>query len=156
MEALLFTGQYEVSIDKKSRMVLPAGLRQRIKPESHGKDFYLLIGHNKRPWLYPDLYYEHLQNQEKLDPIPGIEQTDYDLMALAMADRVELDGQGRILIPARTFEWTGIQKEQPLTLLGVREHLELWDREDWNRYRKTLLERSAEVAQRARQARQDQ
>ena len=121
----------------------------------HGKDFYLLIGHNKRPWLYPNLYYEHLQAQTKLIPSLGIEQTDYDLMTLAMSEPVEMDGQA-VLIPARTFEWTGIQKEQPLALLGVRDHLELWDRNEWESYRKTLLDRSVEILQRARQARQSQ
>ena len=156
MEPLLFYGQYDVTLDKKSRMIIPADLRHCIDPERDGKNFFLLVGQNRRPWLYPDLVYTKLRSQEKQDPIPGIEQSDYDLMALAMAAKVEVDGQGRILVPAHTFEWTGIQKEQPLTLLGVREHLELWDREDWNRYRKTLLDRSAEVAQRARQARQDQ
>lgn len=156
MEALLFTGQHDVEIDKKSRVTLPSALRRRINVEAHGKDFYLLIGHNKRPWLYPNLYYEYLQAQGKIDPIPGIEQTDYDLMTLAMSEPVEMDAQGRLLIPARTFEWTGIQKEQPLALLGVRDHLELWDRNEWESYRKTLLDRSVEILQRARQARQPQ
>jgi MraZ protein len=156
LEPLLFYGQYPVELDRKSRMVIPAPLRHCIDPERDGKNFYLLVGQNRRPWLYPELVYAKLRSQEKQDAIPGIEQSDYDLMALAMADKVDADAQGRILIPAHTFEWTGIQKEQPLTLLGVRDHLELWDRNDWEAKRKELLERSVEVAQRARQARQDQ
>ena len=155
MEPLLFFGQYPVELDKKSRMVIPAPLRHCMNAERDGNDFFLLVGQNRRPWLYPDLVYKNLRSQEKLESIPGMEQSDYDLMALAMAAKVEVDGQGRILIPNHTFEWTGIAKEQPLTLLGVRDHLEIWGRDDWDRKRKTLLEQSAEVAQRARQARQD-
>ncbi len=135
-------------------MLVPADVRYAIKPESHGNAFYLVIGQNRRPWLYPDLYYANLRSQEKSDAIPGIEMADFDLMALAMAHKVDLDSQGRLLIPARTFDWTGMKKEQPLTLLGVRDHLELWDRNDWEAKRKALLEQSAEIAQRARQARQ--
>ncbi len=156
MDSLLLYGQYPVEIDKKSRMTIPAPIRHCINAERDGKNFYLLVGQNRRLWLYPELVYVKLRSQEKPDPIPGIEQSDYDLMALAMAEKVETDSNGRILFRSDTFEWTGIQKEQPLMLLGVRDHCELWLRDDWDRKRKELLERSAEVAQRARQARQVQ
>jgi len=157
LEPLLFTGQYDVKIDSKSRLFLASEIRRRIKPESHGNKFYLIVGNNRRPWLFPNLYYEHVRNQERVQSIPGIAQSDFDLVALAMAQEIdEVDAQGRILLPARTYEWTGIKKEQPLAVLGVRDHLELWDRNEWDAKRRALLDSLVEVNERARQAQQDQ
>jgi len=157
LEPLLFSSQYDAKIDSKSRLFLAAEVRRRIKPEIHGKGFYLTVGYNRRPWLYPSLYYEHLRNQEKRESIPGIAQSDFDLVALAMAQEIdEPDAQGRILIPARTYEWTGITKEQTLAILGVRDHLELWDRNEWDAKRRELLNKLEKVNELARQAQQDQ
>ncbi len=48
------------------------------------------------------------------------------------AVRVELDRQGRIRIPAELAQRASLQKET--VLLGVLDHLELWDRQQWEQY----------------------
>ena len=60
--------------------------------------------------------------------------------------QVELDRQGRIVIPAKLLERAGIGRE--LTVAGVYDHLEIWDRAAW-REQLTTAEGSAEdVAER--------
>jgi MraZ protein len=49
------------------------------------------------------------------------------------ADEVRLDGQGRVTIPQRLREAVGIKKA--VVVLGVRERMEIWDREEYERYR---------------------
>ena len=61
-------------------------------------------------------------------------------------ERVEPDRQGRIVIPARLLEEAGAGRE--LTIAGVYDHLEIWDRAAW-REQLTQAEGSAEdVAER--------
>lgn len=154
MEPLFLFGQHPVAVDAKNRLGVPAVVRRRIKPESHGKDFYLVVGHNRRPWLFPDKFYEELVTQQKSDLASGPAVSDFDRMNLALAEFVELDGQGRIQIPMRSTEWTGLQQTKEFFLLGVRDHLELWDKTDWENERKALLDRGPDVVARAREARE--
>jgi MraZ protein len=69
-----------------------------------------------------------------------------------MASRLEWDKQGRVLMPEKTLRRTNVGKD--VTLIGVRDHLELWNRGDWEPHFEQLLARGAEVALKAKQARQ--
>ena len=50
----------------------------------------------------------------------------------AQAHRAELDKQGRLRIPAALAEWAGLGREA--ILVGVGDHLELWDVPQWESY----------------------
>jgi len=50
----------------------------------------------------------------------------------AQAHRAELDKQGRLRIPAPLAEWAGLGREA--MLLGVGDHMELWDTPQWEAY----------------------
>ena len=128
METLFLFGQYPVKVDSKNRCLIPAEIRRRIKPESHGKDFFLIVGYNRRPWLFPDKFYEELVSHQKSDLASGPDLSDFDRMNLSLAQWVELDGQGRLLIPVRSMDWTGLQQTKEFYLIGVRDHLELCDK----------------------------
>ena len=60
------------------------------------------------------------------------------------AERLQIDGQGRIRIPAELVAWAGLEKE--VALVGVRDHLELWDRGRWEGYRASIQPRYDEFA----------
>ena len=156
MEPLLLYGQYEVALDPKNRLPIPACVRRQIKPESHGKDFFLVVGQNRRPWLFPSFFYGELVARQQSELMPSPEVSECDRMNLALAQLVELDPQGRILVPVRSMSWTGLQQSKELYLLGVRDHLELWDKTAWEHERVSLVEHGPEIVARARQARQIQ
>ena len=63
-----------------------------------------------------------------------------------------LDKQGRVLLPDKMLKRAGIGKD--VTLAGVKDHMELWNRSEWEDERDALLRRRAEIALKARQARQ--
>ncbi|MCC6240960.1 MAG: division/cell wall cluster transcriptional repressor MraZ, partial [Phycisphaerales bacterium] len=91
------------------------------------------------------------QIQQELAPTE--DALAFDQMHFAMASRLEWDKQGRVLIPEKTLKRTELGKE--ITLIGVRDHLELWNRNDWDAHREALLARSAEIALKAKQVRQN-
>jgi MraZ protein len=144
-------GEFELAIDDKNRVLVPAEVRKAINRERDGEGFFLVVGINGKPWLYTERYYEHVVSQVPSDLTPGDELLAYDQMHFALASRLEWDKQGRVLIPEKTLRRTGLDRE--ITMIGARDHLELWNRPQWDSRREELLGRSQDVAQRAKQAR---
>jgi MraZ protein len=149
---LVLYGEHELSIDDKNRMLVPSEIRKQIDPQLDGEAFFLVLGIDGRPWLYPEKHYEELVSRQRSELTPDEDSLDYDRMNLGMASRIEWDKQGRVLFPEKFLKRSGIGKE--VTLLGVRDHLELWPRAAWEAERQVLEARRAEVALKARQARQ--
>lgn len=152
MRHLLLIGEFELTIDDKNRLLIPAEIRKSMNSERDGDAFFLVLGLNRRPWLYPERYYEQMVSQMQSDITPGQEQLDFDHMNFALANRLEWDSQGRLLIPEKSLRRTELKRE--VTLIGARDRLEIWNRTDWESHREQLLARSAEVMMRAKQARQ--
>jgi MraZ protein len=141
---LLLYGEYELTIDEKNRLLVPAEIRRQIDPERDGEAFFMVIGVNKLPWLYPERYYEDLVSRKPPDWVPAKRVLDFYHMNFGMASRLEWDKQGRMLIPDKWLKENRLGKE--VTLLGSLDHLELWNTSDWTTRRQTLLEQSSEIA----------
>lgn len=148
---LVLYGEYELTIDDKNRMLIPSDVRKSLDSERDGDAFFLVFGTNRRPWLYPERQYERQVAEIQQDLAPTEDVLAFDQMLFAMASRLEWDKQGRVLIPEKTLRRTGLNRE--VTLIGVRDHLELWNRDEWEVQREALLTRSSEIALRAKQAR---
>lgn len=149
---LVLYGEFELTIDDKNRMLIPSEVRRVLIPERDGEAMFLVFGTNRKPWLYPERQYEAMVAQIQQELAPTEDALAFDQMHFAMASRLEWDKQGRVLIPEKTLKRTELGKE--ITLIGVRDHLELWNRGDWDAHREALLARSAEIALKAKQVRQ--
>ena len=148
---LVLYGEYELSVDDKNRMLVPSEIRRQIDPNRDGAAFFVVTGNDGRPWLYPERYYEELVSRDPGELTPDDEMLAYDRINLGVISRIEWDKQGRVLLPDRALKRAGIGKE--VTLIGVRDHLELWARADWEIEREALFARRAEIVLKARQAR---
>jgi MraZ protein len=141
-------GEYDLTIDDKNRLLIPAEIRRSIPPE-YGESFYLVVGLNRMPWLYPERFYEDLANKAPTEMTPGEDRLALDHLMFAMASKLPWDKQGRVLVPEKALRRASIGKE--VTLIGSRDHLELWNRADWEARHEELIKRSAEIFARARQ-----
>jgi MraZ protein len=146
---LLLTGEYQHVIDAKSRVLISNKLRSQIDSDEHGNNFYLVLGANGILCLYPEKYFERIA----LALAPGTTAPDeavaFERISSALATRVELDRQGRLLLNERLRKRAGL-KEQ-VTLVGVRDHIELWNSENWEQY---LADNMAQYQKQMSQARQ--
>jgi len=129
---LLLTGEYEHVVDNKSRVLISNKLRNQIDVEEHGSNFYLVLGANGILCLYPEKYFEQIS----LAVAPGIAAPDeavaFERMSFALASKIELDGQGRLLLNEKLRTRAGLKDN--ITLVGVRDHIELWNSESWEQY----------------------
>ena len=146
---LLLTGEYQHIIDSKSRVLISNKLRNQIDSDEHGSNFYLVLGANGILCLYPEKYFEQIV----LAVAPGTTAPDeavaFERMSFALASKVELDAQGRLLINDRLRKRAGLKDQ--ITLVGVRDHIEIWNNENWEQY---LDDNMAQYQKQMSQARQ--
>jgi MraZ protein len=149
-KATVLYGQYELTIDEKNRLLIPAEVRRALDPERDGEAFFVVIGVNHKTWLYPERGYESLVSKLASEMSPGEDKLAFNQMHFSMANRVEWDKQGRMLIPETSRRRTELSRD--VTMIGVLDHLELWNREDWDRRQEYLYSKSAELAAKQREA----
>lgn len=126
---MLFTGEYEHTIDAKNRLAIPAEIRARLDPEADGDAFYVVLGPNRILWLYPDRYFESLADSMEQALLSDQDLLEYDQLAFPLARRIEVDSTGRIRLPEMLLKRAGLR--QQVTIIGVRDHLEIRDTEQW-------------------------
>jgi MraZ protein len=146
---LLLTGEYQHVVDSKSRVLISNKLRNQIDVEEHGSNFYLVLGANGILCLYPEKYFEQIS----LAVAPGTTAPDeavaFERMSFALASKIELDGQGRLLLNEKLRTRAGLKDN--ITLIGVRDHIELWNNESWEQY---VSDHMAQYQKQMSQARQ--
>lgn len=129
-----FSSTTLLSIDEKSRLLIPAEVRRKLDPERDSDVFVIKIGSNGKPWMWPERYYDakvfdqdDALDVDDIDPTP--EQLERMLNRSADIYRVAMDKQGRILLPELVLSLTETGRD--VALLGVFNHLQIWNREDY-------------------------
>ncbi len=146
---LKLTGQYQHVIDGKGRVLVSNKLRHQIDVDEHGSNFYLVFGVNGILCLYPEKYFEQIVLAVAPDATAPDEAVAFERISFALTSKVELDSQGRLLLNERLRKRAGL-KEQ-ITLVGVRDHIELWNNDNWEQY---LSDHMAQYQKQMSQARQ--
>ncbi|MBA7713989.1 Transcriptional regulator MraZ [subsurface metagenome] len=146
---LLLTGEYQHVVDGKSRVLISNKLRSQIDADEHGSNFYLVLGANGILCLYPEKYFEQVVLAVAPNATAPDEAVAFERISFALASKVELDGQGRLLLNERLRKRAGLKDR--VTLVGVRDHIELWNSENWEQY---LADHMAQYQKQMSQARQ--
>jgi MraZ protein len=146
---LKLTGEYQHVVDGKGRVLISNKLRHQIDVDEHGSNFYLVFGVNGILCLYPEKYFEQIVLAVAPDATAPDEAVAFERISFALTSKVELDGQGRLLLNERLRKRAGL-KEQ-ITLVGVRDHIELWNNANWEQY---LSDHMAQYQKQMSQARQ--
>ena len=124
----MFRGASKVTLDEKGRMVLPTRQRQRAHERSEG---HLVVTVDRDPCLliYPLPDWEQIER--KLMSLPTLHERSRRLQRLMVghATEIDLDGQGRLLLPPELREFAGLSRHA--MLIGQGNRLELWDEARW-------------------------
>jgi len=142
-----FCGEFELVLDPKNRLMVPSDIRRRSNPQADGLGLFVTL-RDKVVIFYPEKFYEELVNSQIPSTLtPSKELLQYTQYKFALASWVEWDAQGRIVLPDRIRKRAGLERD--VTLIGARDHMELWDRAEWNKYREMLIYTSSDVEERA-------
>lgn len=138
----MFTGEYNHTIDPKGRLIVPAKYREEL-----GEAFMITNGNDGCLNIYPEKAWETFL--EKLQLLTNTEDKRKIVRAfVSKANRVEVDKQGRILIPPALRGYAGLEKD--VVLAGAIDKIEVWDKKRWDKANDTddinvITERLAEL-----------
>jgi MraZ protein len=125
-----FSGKYYYTVDLKGRIIIPAPLREIITSNYSPKLYITNAPFDKCLYIYPAEEWNKLQEQVRSKP-KSDEAIRYFLRrVIASAVEMEMDKQGRILVPASLREDADINTN--VVMAGQIERIELWNRNEWD------------------------
>lgn len=118
-----------------------------MHPDHDGDRFYLVPGARAGTLsLYGNRRFEHMARRRDWGDIPHEDQLTYDQIFFSMATAVEIDRQGRVLLPERVLKFVGIGREVVIT--GANDHLDLWNKSDYDAFMAENWPRYSELQRR--------
>jgi len=114
-------GAYDLKIDPKHRLVVPADVRRAIDPDEKGASLIVTLGCNNLPWIYQEQTHKALVSQIPLELTPGKDLQNYIQRNFALATRVAWDDIGRVLLPEKILKKAGVAPvgAQPSALIAI-------------------------------------
>ena len=132
-----FRGINNIAVDAKGRMAMPARYRERLL-ESCGGRLVVTVDRDHCLLVYPLPEWEIIES--KLIELPSLNKQARLLQRLLIghATELEMDGQGRILLPAMLRDFAGLTKKA--VLIGQGKKLEIWDEDTWGESQEEWME----------------
>ena len=118
----MFLGEYNHTIDAKGRLIIPSKFREAL-----GDTFVVTKGLDGCLFVYDNQEWNAFEEKLKSLPITNKEARQFARFFLAGAAEVEVDKQGRILVPNILREFAQISKD--VVLIGVASRIEIWSKE---------------------------
>ena len=126
---MIFRGINNLALDAKGRMAMPARYRERLMESCAGR-LVVTVDRDRCLLVYPLHEWEIIESQ--LVNLPSLNKQARLLQRLLIghATEVELDSQGRILLPTMLREYAALDKK--IVLIGQGKKFEIWDEQEWN------------------------
>lgn len=140
----MFYGEYQHSIDRKGRLIIPSKLREVCK-ERYAEKFFITRGLDQCLFLFTEDEWKTQENKFKNLPFTRNETRRFNRLFFSGALDVACDGQGRILIPEFLKEYADIKRD--VTIVGVSNRIEIWSKEKWNEFFTNSKDSYAEIAE---------
>lgn len=122
---IMFMGEYSHTIDAKGRIIVPAKFR-----ESLGDNIVVTKGLDNCLFVYTSEDWRKFEEKLRTLPLTNKDARKFTRFFLAGAAEMEIDKQGRILIPSVLREFAALEKD--VVLVGVGSRIEIWDKARWN------------------------
>ncbi len=136
----MLMGEYNHSLDAKGRVILPADFRVEL-----GESFIITKGLDNCLFIYPQSEWEQLSVKLRQLPLAKTEARAFVRFFFAGARQVELDKQGRFLIPATLRQHASLKKDA--VLIGVSNRIEIWSKDEWLKYNEEITPSVSAIAE---------
>ncbi len=136
----MFIGEYQHNLDAKGRVALPVKFRKELATGAiitRGLDHCLFV-FSEKEW-------ETLAGKLVALPIAQANSRAFARLMLAGAMDVEIDSQGRILIPDYLRKYAGLEKQ--VIVAGLYSRMEIWNEDAWKQYKAKTESASDEIAE---------
>ncbi|MEK7580185.1 MAG: division/cell wall cluster transcriptional repressor MraZ [Patescibacteria group bacterium] len=136
----MFIGEYHYSVDEKGRLAIPSKFRILLSIGA-----VVTRGVDNCLFLYAKKEWENLANVLSKLPISQAKSRAFARLMLAGAMDVDIDKQGRIVLPDYLRKYAGISKK--VVVAGLYNRLEIWDENSWEEYKSQSERDSSDIAE---------
>jgi MraZ protein len=145
---MLIVGETARSIDEKQRISIPKEMREFFVMENGPSIVYATPGANGSIWLYPKAAFESRANVMENSLLPNEDEMELEQILFSQTTRLEIDKSGRIRLPEVLLSFVGIDAQA--ILLGVRDHIEVVNPQNWVVQKREGLPKLKEIMARIR------
>ncbi len=136
----MFIGEYKHNLDDKGRLAIPIKFRSLLK-----KGGVVTKGLDNCLFLYTKEQWKKIAQKLSALPISQSKARAFARHLLAGAMDLEFDNQGRITLPEYLREFAVLNKN--VVIAGLYNHLEIWDKDKWDDYKKESEKNSNLIAE---------
>ena len=124
-------GEHTYQMDPKGRISLPVRFRDAFKAGVH-----LTLGQEGCLYAFPQEDWQREKRRVEERALANPSSRGYTRIFFGNAEHVDLDAQGRLVVPRRLREKAGLGRD--VAVVGVADRLEIWSLEAWERYSEEL------------------
>jgi len=136
----MFIGEYQATIDEKGRISIPAKFRKDLK-----SNVVLTRGLDNSLFLYTLDEWKKLATKLASLPISTANTRAFSRLMLAGAMDLEVDKQGRVMVPSYLKHFAKINKK--IVFAGLFNRIEVWSEELWSAYKAQTEKASNKIAE---------
>ncbi len=137
----MFLGEYKHSLDDKSRLTIPSKFREDL-----GASFVMTRGLDGCLFLFPRADWSLIEQKLRAMPLTRADARQFSRFFFSGAAELDLDKQGRVLVPQNLRDYAGITME--CVIIGVGTRIEIWDELKWFTYADEASDGFDELAER--------
>ena len=134
----MFFGEFEYKIDQKGRVPIPPKFRKELKD-----GMVLTPGIEKCIIIYPLAEWKKVATTLTSGSVTPSKLRRLNRAIFATAFSTNIDGQGRIALPAPLREYAEIVDE--VVIAGANTYLELWNRVHWEEEKAVSQEQAWQI-----------
>ena len=123
----MFIGEYQHSLDNKARFIVPVKIREQL-----GDKAVITKGFDKCLFIYTLEEWHNIEKKLAILPFMDKKVRAFSRMFFSGAAEVEVDKQGRVLLPNNLREYAEIIKD--VVIMGVSNRIEVWGKESLAEY----------------------
>jgi MraZ protein len=136
----MLLGEYQHNLDIKGRLAIPAKFREKLNAGA-----IITRGIDDCLFVFAAAEWDVLAKKLVALPLAQANSRAFVRLMLAGASDVEIDSQGRILIPDYLRKYASLKKEA--VIAGLYNRIEIWDEAAWSTYKTKTENASEEIAE---------
>jgi MraZ protein len=127
----MFRGVQYINLDAKGRMAVPARQREQLSVICEGQLVMTVDTQSNCLAIYPLSEWERIERDVQALPALNPAVKRFQRLVLGYASDLQLDGNGRVLLPSALREYARLERRA--VLVGQGNKLELWSEELWQK-----------------------
>lgn len=134
----MFIGRYYHTLETKGRLAIPKQFRQQLKSGgviTRGLDGCL--------FLFPESSWKQLSQKLASLPLTNPSARAFTRLLVQQASSLDLDSQGRTLIPPHLRDQAKLQKK--VVVAGALTRIEIWDQDSYHQHLERLEQNANQI-----------